>query len=81
MDMKQHIEYLKMLRIPYKEAVFRAFHHIFNEHKGEINIEDLIKATCVYERPMIESVQERRPFRRFDRDRRFDRGRRNRYRY
>ena len=51
MKMKEHIEFLKMLRIPYKEATIRAFWHILNEHKDEIDIEDLIKATCVYQRP------------------------------
>ena len=75
MKMEEHIAFLKMLRIPYKEAVFKAFWHIMNEHKDEIDIEDLIKATCVFQRPVIEHPGER-----FDRRRRRDyRDHRERY--
>ena len=74
MKMKEHIEFLKMLRIPYKQATIRAFWHILNEHKDEIDIEDLIKATCVYQRPAVRPLyrprRDRRPRRRYgDRDR------------
>ena len=81
MKMERHIEFLKMLRIPYKEATIRAFWHILNEHKDEIDLEDLIKATCVYKKrekprgePVVKPVarprrdygyRERRPRRRY----------------
>ena len=82
MKMEEHIEYLKILRIPFKAGVLRAFYHILNEHKDEIDIDDLIKATCVYkkrekprEEPVVKPVA--RPFR----DRRPYRERRPRRRY
>ena len=71
MKMEEHIAFLKMLRIPYKEATFRAFWHILNDHREEVDIEDLIKATCIYVKPAV------RPRRDFD----FRPRRRNRDRY
>jgi len=87
MKMEEHIAFLKLLRIPYKEATLRALWHILNDHKEEVNIEDLIKATCVFEKPApspIEPVRGYRPrtgYREYRRPRRGyrDRGYRERY--
>ena len=73
MKMAEHIAYLKLLRIPFKKGVLRAIWHILNDHKGEIDIDDLIKATCVYQKP-------EHPRRRFRDDRRPRRGDRRGYR-
>ena len=81
MKMEEHIAFLKLLRIPYKEATIRAFWHILNDHKEEIDIEDLIKATCVYEKPVVEPVRSFRPRRQYRdyRERRPRRDYRDRY--
>ena len=78
MKMEEHIEFLKILRIPYKEATIRAFWHILHDHKDEIDIDDLIKATCVYQKPAVQPVRSYRP-RREHRDRRDRRRHRDRY--
>ena len=64
MKMERHIAYLKLLRIPYKEATLRAFWHILNDHKDEIDIDDLVKATCVYVKPPVRPRRDYRPRRR-----------------
>jgi len=76
MKMEEHIAYLKMLRIPYKEATLRALWHILNDHREEVNIEDLIKATCIFDKPPVRPRRDYgyRPRRRGYRDRDRDRG-------
>ena len=75
MKMEEHIAYLKLVRIPFKKGVLRALWHILHDHKDEINIDDLIKATCVYEKPAVERVyRPRRRYREYRRPYR-DRGR------
>lgn len=79
MKMEEHIAFLKMLRIPYKEATLRAFWHILNDHREEVDIEDLIKATCIYQKPPVRPRSyDYRPRRRDYRD---ERDRRPRRRY
>jgi len=60
MELKEHIEIFKKLRIyPNRNAIIRMIWHIANEHAEETTCEDFIKAISTPKQVVVEPIKEK----------------------